>query len=77
MVSECYVLIFNSIFKIIHFTLSTNVILLIIQIRITPAKNTSNPNLLFEFILLTLNSKYPTSKFNSAHKTLVKGDESP
>ena len=37
----------------------------------------ANPNLLFEFSLLTLKSKYPASKLNSAHKTLVNGDESP
>ena len=37
----------------------------------------TNPNLLFEFILLTLKSKYPTSKLNSAQIILVKGDESP
>lgn len=46
-------------------------------IRIIPTKNTNNPNFLFEFILLTLKSKYPTSKLNNAHKTFVKGDESP
>ncbi|MGD0755009.1 MAG: hypothetical protein ABR927_08095 [Bacteroidales bacterium] len=37
----------------------------------------NNPNLLFEFILLILKSKYPTNKLINAHKRLVKGDESP
>ena len=46
-------------------------------IRIIPKKKINNPNLLFEFILLTLKSKYPINKLDSAHKTLVKGDESP
>jgi len=42
-----------------------------------PIKNRNNPNLRFEFIPLTLKRIYPTSRLNNAHKTLVKGDESP
>ncbi len=46
-------------------------------ISITPTKNMTSANLLFECILLTLKSRYPASKLNKAHKTFVKGDESP
>ena len=49
----------------------------IILIRIIPTKNRNIPNFLFEFILLTLKSKNPKIKLNKAHKTFVKGDESP
>jgi hypothetical protein len=49
----------------------------IILIKSIPAKNINNPDLLFEFILLTLKSKYPATRLNNPHKTLVRGDESP
>ena len=48
-----------------------------ILIRTIPIKNTNNPNLLFELILLPLNSKYPISKFVNAHRMFIKGEDSP
>ena len=49
-------------------------------IQTMPAKKMSRDNLFLAFILFTLpdlNSKYPMSKFNNAHKTFVRGEERP
>lgn len=49
-------------------------------IQTMPAKKMSRDNLFSAFILFTLpnlNRKYPMSKFNSAHNTFVRGEESP
>lgn len=49
-------------------------------IQTIPAKKMSWTNLFSSFVLFilpNLNSKYPMSKFNNAHKTFVRGKESP
>ena len=46
-------------------------------IQTIPKNKIATARLFFEFILLILKSKYPTSKLNNAHKTFVSGDERP
>ncbi|KAA6312833.1 hypothetical protein EZS27_036299 [termite gut metagenome] len=48
-----------------------------ILIQIIPTKKTSKATLFSVLILPALKSKYPINKLNNAHKTLVRGDESP
>lgn len=42
-----------------------------------PIKKTISPMIVLELILLALKRRYPTIKLNNAHKTFVRGDESP